>query len=102
MIDFGLNDLQLSVAIVQISEYKQRFIQAFEKKDWKTIGWLGLLSLLIVIGVFYTTPLLAVLLGPVASGILGVPLVFGQWLAALIVGGTTRKAITGLEKNVLK
>lgn len=102
MIDFGLNDLQLSSAIVQVSEYKQRFVQAFEKKDWKTIGWLGLLSLLIVIGVFYTTPLLAGLLGPVVSGALGVPSIIGQGLAALLVGGTTRKAITGLEKVVLK
>lgn len=102
MIDFGLNDLQLSVVIVQVSEYKKRFVQAFEKKDWKTIGWLGLLSLFIVIGVFYTTPLLAGLLGPVVSGALGVPSVFGQWLAALFVARTTRKAITGFEKVVLK
>lgn len=102
MIDLGLNDLQLSVTIAQLSEYKQRFIKAFEKKDWKTIGWLGLLSLFIVIGVFYTTPLLVGLLGPVVSGALGLPSVIGQWLAALYVARTTRKAITRLEKVILK
>lgn len=100
--DLGLNDFQLSSTIVQVMEYKQKFIQATIEKDWRTLGGLCLLSVFIAIGAFYTTPFLVGLAAPLVAGVLGVPAVCGQWLATLLVASTTRKVIKKLEKIVIQ